>query len=271
MPTQAHFSEDYSHFFLKGKQMQRKKREKPKKSTHYFHSQTSGVRKNILRGKAYEVKKISLSRKVIYDDHRLYFTIVFSDSFRWTSIRKALESLNGSITEVYDEKTVKLAVDSRDYDRFVQELEDNRRYIADIRETSAEEKLKDVSAIIKESPNQAHKLTIEVIDLNGLSKEKAYALGAALEKFVRTQSGNIELDYVADKYAIYTAKLYPRTIKEIAEKVELIENIHVLPEISLVHSLEDSFRSFGLASVISISEPTSQRLPTVCAIDSGIN
>jgi hypothetical protein len=24
MPTQAHFSEDFSHFFLKGKQMQRK-------------------------------------------------------------------------------------------------------------------------------------------------------------------------------------------------------------------------------------------------------
>jgi len=271
--SQSHFSEDNSHFLLhsvKDRKSSNKRKNDPSKKPAFF-THRSNTKKGVLSKKAEEVRRISASRKNIYRDQRLYFVIHFSDSiYSWKSIQSALDALGGEITKVYDDKTLKIAIDPSEYERFASALEDQRSLILNVRESSLPDKFDEQFLnylVTNETPQE---VTIDVSDLSGLNY--ADTLLSDLETFVKKTNEHIELDYSTKDFALFSGKLLPKTITQMAEQVEVIESIERLPTIALISYNEPIEDNVELASVVSLSRDTIERnVPVVCVLDGGIN
>lgn len=271
MAFQSHFGEDRSHFFLKAREYERVKRSKPKdtKGKARIFIERSGSKKGTLSLKAASVRNRSLERKTIVDDQRLYFVVHFSDSLRIHPIRKALDNLRGSVTCYYDEKTVKIGVEKNNYNDFLRAVEGERQYIVDIVESAAARAIDgELASLMANEPAKQQSVTIEVIDLSGL-RETA-RLESALRDFVQSRNGVLDLGYNSEQFAVFSAKASTETITEIADKIEIVERVAIMPDLSLGSSVGGPPSDVGLASVISISQSQQQTLPTICTIDSGV-
>ena len=271
---QSHFSDENSHFLLHFVSRKRKKftrKQDPLKKPKFF-THRSGMRKGVLSEKATRVKQISESRKNIFQDSRLYFVIKFSDSITsWSSIQSALDSLKGKVTRIFDDNTVKIAIEPESYEHFAEALEKERSLILDVRESNSSEKFdKEFFAKLERNSHKSQEVTIEVSDLSGLTYTTA--LSNALEKFAQQNNEDIQLGYSSGKFAIFSGSLLPSTIKEIAEQIEVVETIEPLPKIALISYNDPIEDNVELASVISLSRETQKtNTPIVCAIDSGVN
>jgi hypothetical protein len=269
--SQSHFSDDHSHFYLGGKDGQRtiKPKQKRAKGSKPFFCHTSDSQKGSLAEKAEIVRGQSMAKKTIFDDRRLYFVIAFSDSLSWKSVSDTLKQLEGELTEVYGDRTVKLAIRKNAYDNFVEALERGRKYISDISESSGSDKIDaELARALEENPLVPQKVTIEVVDVSGLKLTSE--LETALKRFAQEHNGEIELGYSSEKFAVFTATLSPMVLNEISEKVEIVEHVRLMPAVSLA-SLGGVPRGISLASVISMANTKPKQLPIVCAIDTGIN
>jgi hypothetical protein len=275
MADQSHFSEDYQHIFLNRKQYELPKRTKKKdfpdqKKQKGIFTHTSNTKKGTLAEKASLVRGSILSKERIYKDRRLYFVIKFSDTLNWPLVRKALESLNCSIVNILGNQIVKVAIDPQRYESFVKALERERKFISDIFESTRLDKIDEkLHERMKKEPDRLQNVTIEVVDLSGLSYVKE--LENALTEHIHRESGEIDLGYKSETFAIFAGKVYPDTAKDIADKLDTVETISILPEVYLESSVGGVDRDISLASVISLSETNRSELPNVCVIDSGVN
>jgi hypothetical protein len=264
-------SDTKSHFFLDGRDKaspEKKKKQRPKDGPARF-PHTSGSEKGVLSAKASLIREHSLDRKTIFNDNRLYFILKFSDSFSWKSIRSTLESLGGEVTQTYDDTKVKLALAKERYHSFLVALEKGRKYIIDIVESMGSEKIDEqLAKSLDREPNLPQNVTIEVVDLSGL--RFLQQLDLALNEYVEQQGGEVRLAYNSRHFAVFTASLYPSALREVADKVEVVEHVHGIPQISLADSTRAQ-TDIGLASLMSMARANSATLPVVCAIDTGIN
>jgi len=271
---QSHFSEENSHFFLRSSEWRRKpiqRKNDPTKKPVFF-TRRSGTKKGTLSEKADRAKEISNSRNKIFRSNRIYFIITFSDSITgWKSVQSALNALGGEITKVYNDTTVKLAIKPEDYEKFAETLEHERSLIVDIRESLLTDKLeKDFLEKLEHVQDKLQRVTIEVSDLSGL----AYfdALNDALERYAMLNNEMMELGYKTTNFAIFSGTLSSFHIKEIADQIETVESIELLPEITLISYNDPIEQNVSLASVVSLSRDAKREdLPLVCAIDSGVN
>ena len=197
-----------------------------------FHTHRCNTRKGVLTEKAHKVKTISGSRNRIFPDARLYFIIRFSDSVRFKSVQSALDALGGKITQEYDKTTVKIAVFPEEYEHFAEQMEKQRSLIADVRESNLSDKFDKRFLDVLAESKKPQEVTIEVSDLSGLANTEP--LASALYAFVKKTGGKIDLGYAADYFAIFSGKLPPSAIAEIAEQVEVVESVEPAPEISLI-------------------------------------
>ncbi len=271
--SQAHFSEDNSHFRLhsvKDRKPSIKKEIDPTKKLN-FHTRRHNTHKGVLTEKAEIVRKISESRKQIFKDERFYFVIQFSDSINgWKSIQSALNSLGGNITRVYSDTTVKIAIHPFEYENFVEVLEKERSLIVNVRESNSSDKFDEKFLHVLESREKPQEVTIEVSDLSGMGYISELTL--ALEKFVEKTNEHIELSYATDNFIIFSGRLLPKTISDIAEQIEVVENVEPLPKIALISYNDPIDQNVELASVVSLSRETHQKnVPLICTIDSGVN
>lgn len=271
--SQFHFSEDNSHFVLHPVKDRRpaKKREIDPTKKPMFFTPRNNTHKGVLTEKASVVRSISQARKKIFHDDRLYFVIEFSAPINsWKSIQSAIDSLGGKITRVYNDTTIKLAIDPNDYEGFVDILEQERSLIVNVRESNSTDKFDQNFLRILQSREKPQDVTIEVSDLTGVSY--IAELTTALEEFVKKNEERIELGYLTKNFAIFSGKLSSDTITEIAEQIEVVESVEPLPKIALISYNDPINENVELASVVSLSRETQQReVPTVCAIDSGVN
>lgn len=191
-----------------------------------------GSRKGVLIEKAELLKEKSLAKKKIFDDQRLYFVINFSAPLTVSLIKSTLESLNADITYTYDDKSVKVAVKKVNYDAFIRALEQGRRFIINISEGSDIQKINEkLAKSFSKEHEKLQDLTIEAVDLSGF--KSPLVLEAALKNYVVNERGEISLAYVSKQFVIFTGKLYPKTAIEIAEKIETVERVDAIPEITL--------------------------------------
>lgn len=271
--AQSHFSEDNSHFLLHSikdrKPTIKRELDPTKKPT--FHTYRVNTRKGVLSEKAERVKQISKSRKKIFQDERIYFVIQFSDIINnWKSIQSTLDSLGGKVTRVYGDTTVKIAIQPNEYEQFVEVLEQERSLIENVRESISSDKFDERFLHVLESRQKPQDVTIEVSDLSGMNYTTA--LTSALETFAQKKNEHIELGYSAKNFAIFSGKLSPKTITEIAEQVEVVESVEPLPKIALISYNDPIDENVELASIVSLSRETQQKdIPIICAIDGGIN
>lgn len=142
--SQSHFSDDNSHFLLhtiKDRKPPTVKKEIDPTKKIPFHTPRVNNRKGVLSEKAGVVREISESRKKIFRDERLFFVIQFTGSINgWKSIQNALNSMEGKITRVYSDTTVKIAIYPNQYEQFVGVLEKERSLIVNIRESLSSDK-----------------------------------------------------------------------------------------------------------------------------------
>lgn len=88
MGFQTHFSDDYTHFYLDPKEINRKKEKRKRKTREKGAPRfafSSKSKKGELSEKANLVRQKSLTQLKIFDDQRLYFVIKFADSIYWIS------------------------------------------------------------------------------------------------------------------------------------------------------------------------------------------
>jgi Subtilase family len=270
LPDQAHFSEEYPHLFIPGKPKQRRAPRKPPKGKRRVFFNYGDFKKGDLRERAESVRTASLSKKRIYDDQRLYFVMQFSEPVTYGVIRSILQSLGGSIVSTYAEKGVKLAVQIPDYKRFVDALEENRRFVTDIRESSGTEKLDaKLAEQLQREPSREQNIVIEVADFGGI--KNARSIEEALRSYLIGRGGSVELSYLSDSFVLFTAKLTPTVAFDLADGLELVDRVTIEPRVLLVSSVGGPPRVVGLASVISLTRPSASTLPIACIIDSGVN
>jgi len=266
--AQSRFSSDDLHLFLEGKKIPKKIRNKPeKKGKGKRFTFTSKSKSGELKQKADNLKIISEDKKKIFDDGRFYFIISFSDTYDWPVIRHIMGNLNASITNVHDNKTIKVAVKRENYDVFAEKLEEWRKYITDV--TESYKPISDEVLNQLKKDDELESVTLEAIDFGGI--EYAPLLENVIKERLLHSDETISLSYNARQFAVFVANLHKETIDEIIKKIEMIENVEKLPRIELIANVGGRSSGVGLASMISVSQPAAKDLPLACVIDSGIN
>ncbi len=89
------------------------------------------------------IYSISLKRTKIHKDPKMYFTIGFSDALSWKPVQDTIKNLRVSVVDVIDEKTVKVSLQKEQYQFFLYNLEENHKYVKELRETILFEKLEE--------------------------------------------------------------------------------------------------------------------------------
>src|SRR5688572_13258462 len=101
--SQAHFSNNNSHFYLNYKVNNKPKKEKqPKldKGKKNFFTTTSKLKKGILTNKVNYIRDQYKTRSFLFNNKQYYFIIIFSDILKNTFINKTLENLNGKVVSL---------------------------------------------------------------------------------------------------------------------------------------------------------------------------
>lgn len=216
------------------------------------------------------IQKEAEKEHKILEYNKLHFLIELSDSITWKPIANSIEKLQLSIIEYITDRKIRVAIEKGVYEKFFQQLEENHKYIQDMRDLGPSEK---VGATLFEemAVNPAGKswVSIEFSSVSGIEDPdlifKALSTWAEQENY-----GALIKSYSSENTLLLSGNLVNRGISQIINEVEQLSYIAKIPEMQL-----RSFSPIKLSSVIPLGDSTMNRntnsLQTVAIIDSGIN
>lgn len=238
--------------------------EKPPPPSHPFPAPRGSTNKRIKENFELIYEKY-LNTKKIYDDGKYYFILTFTIPITSRKGSSVLENLKINIIHIYNKNTIKVSIERRETEEFLNRLYKSKQYIRDV---SPKSETPVISSKLKEILHNDYiiKTFIEVINLSGLKDidrlENSFAENISKEE-------EIILGYHNSQKALFNAKLKPATIEKLANSIEIISIIDKLPEIQL-DAYEDRNQNFKHEH-IEPSIRSTRDIPIVCVVDSGIN
>lgn len=211
-------------------------------------------------------------RPTMFVDERIYFKIEFTNDTWLPNVRGAIEDMKVDVVNFIDDRTLTVALKRSDYGRLLSGLRRNRRWIRSVTETLISDKVKEkeLAEDIIRGDLKRLDVTIQMFDASGLKQMDE--IKNSLYKFLSSGEGTIVESYSSRNWALYSVHARARDIRQVVDSVGFIERVEEIPKITLVATPRPRRQSsISLASAFALQEATKMALPSVCAIDSGIN
>lgn len=263
MPSYSH--ENKKHFRLNYENVE--KIEKKRQPVRGFNPER-GLTKRDMSNKLQEIIKKEDQKTISYDKTKYYFVISLTISVtsdRWKLIQQDISS---RIIHMYDDKTIKIAINKIDYPTFSEKIIEYRKYVKSIQEISYDRIItKKLEKTMEQ--NGVTNVSIETVDLSGIKDPNSILKD--LRKVIKP-SELIDMGYHNNQKAILRGKLAPSSIDLIKENLETVFNIDNAPILELGDSSTESY-FIGLEKYMITQDKTKDpyQLPIICIADSGVN
>jgi hypothetical protein len=222
---------------------------------------------------ASDVYKSAIKRTEILESPRIHFVLELSDKITWKPISNSVERLDLSIVEYVNEKTIRVSLSKNAYNSFLSNLEENHKYIQNIREIGLFEKIDGtLYEEITKNPEEKSHVSMEFSNVNGV--ENVEFIEDALQTWIEKGNyGTVKRSYLSDNILLLSGFLVNKSIKVIVSEIEALSCVAKIPKMELEELNVKT--PLTLSSIVPLGEATEDQkqefLNTIMIIDTGIN
>ncbi len=223
-----------------------------------------GLSKRDMNAKIKEITEKEEQKIISYDKTKYYFVINLTipiTSNRWKSLQ---EEISARIVHIYNEKTIKIAIDKKNYLSSLDKIINNRKFIKNIQHRSSVGILTEKLEKAIRQHDDLNNVTIETIDLSGI--KNPVIVVEELRKILDSVE-EIYLGYHNNQKAILKGTLKPSSIGLIVDNIETVFNVDNAPKLNLNENYYLGLEKYLMSDKVS----DSGQLPINCIVDSGIN
>jgi hypothetical protein len=268
---QARFSRRLNHFVLKPEERTRGPRLPKKHKKKGPFPANSKTEYELLAKEISAIYEKSLVRTKIIESPRMHFVMELSDKLTWNPIRESIQRLGVTIVEYLNEKTIRVSIKKDEYPSFLALLENNHKFIQNVREIGLFEKIdKTFYEQIKSSPEEKNFVSIEFSNISGV--ENVDLIEEALQAWVEKEKvGTLKKSFLSDNMLLFSGFLVNKAIELLVSEMESLSCVAKIPQMELEGF--DYGSSLTLSSIVPLEEekqPHGSPIP-IMIIDSGIN